>query len=117
MNFKPPLQILMFSLDSDAEVRPYETAIERIFLGGAAAAGYVATGEDLGIEFRRFRALPSLPSSIDELMDAACHTIILVIRGDEAFPGELEDYIVSAANHARSKPNHSVVELYLSAAP
>ena len=46
----PSLQILLFRHPDDLDVEPFEEAIVRAFQGGKEAGGYLATGDDLGIQ-------------------------------------------------------------------
>ena len=48
----PHLGLLIFRHPEDVDVVPFEDAIVRAFQGGKDAAGYVATGEDLGAGLR-----------------------------------------------------------------
>jgi len=80
----------MFRHPEDPDVIPYEDAIVRAFQGGKDAAGYVATGEDLGVELRVFAATP--PESANRLLDSCCHTLTVVLvdtalftKSDQAF--------------------------------
>ena len=61
---------------------PFEDAVVRAFQGGKDAAGYVATGEDLGVELRVFPGTPS--ESADAILDRCCHTLTIVLV-DTAF--------------------------------
>lgn len=72
-----PLQILIFRHLDDAEVGPYEEAIVRAFQGGKEAGGYLATGEDLGIQLEVFLAVPPAPAA--ETLDSFCHTLTVAL--------------------------------------
>jgi hypothetical protein len=72
-----PLQLLLFRDLQDSEVLPYETAIIRAFQGGKEAGGYLATGEDLGIQLEVFSAAPELRAS--EVLESFSHTLTIVL--------------------------------------
>jgi hypothetical protein len=78
----PPLGLLIFRHPEDSDVVPFEDAIVRAFQGGKDAAGYVATGEDLGAELRAFESVP--PDPADRTLDRCCHTLAIVLV-DAAF--------------------------------
>ncbi len=72
-----PLQLLLFRHLEDSEVLPYEAAIIRAFQGGREAGGYLATGEDLGIQLEVFSAAPELGAS--EVLESFSHTLTIVL--------------------------------------
>jgi hypothetical protein len=72
-----PLQLLLFRHLEDSEVLPYEAAIIRAFQGGKEAGGYLATGEDLGIQLEVFSAAPGLSAS--EVLESFAHTLTIVL--------------------------------------
>jgi hypothetical protein len=74
-----PLQLLLFRHLDDAEALPYEEAIVRAFQGGKEAGGYLATGDDLGIQLEVFSGAPRLERSAVETLDSFCHTYIIVL--------------------------------------
>jgi hypothetical protein len=82
MTSKPPLQLILLRHKLDQDERQFEEAVRRAFEGGIAIGGYLASGEDLGVEFRQFDQAPTLQGSVDELIDAASHTILVAIPGD-----------------------------------
>lgn len=72
-----PLQVLLFRHPDDTDVAPYEEAIVRAFQGGKEAGGYLATGEDLGIQLEVFFAAP--PDPAPATLDRVCHTLVIVL--------------------------------------
>lgn len=72
-----PLQLLLFRHSDDNDVVPYEDAIVRAFQGGKEAGGYLASGEDLGIQLEVFSSAPVL--EVAETLDGFCHTLIVVL--------------------------------------
>jgi hypothetical protein len=84
-----PLQILLFRHTDDHDVIRYEDEIVRAFQGGKEPRGYLARGEDLGIQLGVFEAAPTHP--VAELLEAFCHTLTVVLvdralldKGDDA---------------------------------
>ncbi len=72
-----PLQIVLFRHPEDLDFVPYEEAILRAFQGGRDARGYLATGEDLGLQLESFAAAPArLPA---ETLDGFGHTLTVVL--------------------------------------
>ena len=72
-----PLQLLLFRHTDDLDVLPYEEAIVRAFQGGKEAGGYLASGEDLGIQLEVFCAAPEL--DVAKTLDSFCHTLTVVL--------------------------------------
>jgi hypothetical protein len=77
MAITAPLQLLLFLHAKDLDVLPYEQAIVRAFQGGMEAGGYLATGEDLGIQLEVFSSAPGL--SVTEAVGSFCHTLTVVL--------------------------------------
>lgn len=78
-----PLQVLLFRHPNDTDVLPYEEAIVRAFQGGKEAGGYLASGEDLGIQLQIFSTAPRTDYSEAQTLDSFCHTltVVLIDRG------------------------------------
>ncbi len=76
-----PLQIVLIRHPQNQEVVPYEEAIVRALQGGKDAGGYLATGDDLGIQLEVFSDAPTI--SAPELLDSFCHTVTLVLADQE----------------------------------
>lgn len=74
-----PLQVLLFRHTRDTDVLPYEEAIVRAFQGGKEAGGYLATGDDLGIQLQVFSAAPKVEHAPAQLLDSFCHTLAIVL--------------------------------------
>jgi hypothetical protein len=74
-----PVQLLLFRNAEDTDALPYEEAIVRAFQGGKEAGGYLASGEDLGIQLELFSAAPRLEHSAGETLDSFSHTLTVVI--------------------------------------
>src|SRR5208282_5084464 len=72
-----PLQIILFRDLGDREALPYEDAIVRAFQGGKEAGGYLATGEDMGIQLEVFSTAPDLDPATK--LDNFCHSLTVVI--------------------------------------
>ena len=72
-----PLQLLLFRHPDDVDTLGYEEAIVRAFQGGKEAGGYLATGEDLGIQLEVFSTSPPLRAR--NALDSFCHTFVLVL--------------------------------------
>lgn len=72
-----PLQLLLFRHLMDTDVLPYEAAIIHAFQGGKEAGGYLATGEDLGIQLEVFSAAPDLSAS--DVLESFGHTLTIVL--------------------------------------
>jgi len=82
MSVKPPLQLILARVEADKEGVPFQEAAERAFKGGSFIGGYLAGGDDLGVETKSFSNAPSgLEPS--RLLDAACHTVFVPIIGNE----------------------------------
>jgi hypothetical protein len=98
-----PLQILLFRHEDDPDVSPYEEAIVRAFQGGKEGGGYLATGEDLGIQLKVFIAAPAI-SAVDTL-DSFGHTLTVILidrmfleKGDD----QLWDWLAKCWMHTRA---------------
>lgn len=74
-----PLQVLLFRHPEDTDVLPYEEAIVRAFQGGKEAGGYLASGEDLGIQLQVFSTAPQTDYSVAQTLDSFCHTLTVVL--------------------------------------
>lgn len=77
MAARAPLQLVLFRHEDDLDVRPYEDAIARVFQGGKDAGGYLANGEDLGIQFEIFSAAPKV--TVPEVFGSFGHTLTVVL--------------------------------------
>src|SRR5260370_1285602 len=74
-----PLQLLLFRNAGDSDVLPYEEAIVRAFQGGKDPGGYLATGDDLGIQLEVFSGAPISDRSVAETLDSFSHTLTVVL--------------------------------------
>lgn len=74
-----PLQLLLFRDPDDGDVVPYEEAIIRAFQGGKESGGYLATGEDLGVQLEVFSAVPRTGWSAAQTLDSFGHTLTIVL--------------------------------------
>lgn len=81
MKTTAPLQILIFRHPDDKETLQYEEHIVRALQGGKEAGGYLASGEDLGIQLQVFTSTPT--TDADEMLNRFCHTLILVLADHE----------------------------------
>lgn len=72
-----PLQVAIFRHPDDRDTVPFEQAIVRAYRGGAEAGGYLATGDDLGIQTGLFSTAPLLPAA--QFMDGFGHTLVVVL--------------------------------------
>lgn len=107
---RPPLQVVILRDRRDYDLLPVEEAVERAFKGGPQTSGYVATGEDLGNELRKFDVAPQLKIPVSKLLNGACNTIVVAIIGsslasDPRFCQFLED----AWSHARGHTKHGLL--------
>ena len=85
-----PLQVLLFRHLGDVDVLPYEEAIVRALQGGKEAGGYLASGEDLGIQLRVFSGAPQTAQTAAQTLDGFCHTLTVVLL-DRVLMKEGED--------------------------
>ncbi len=72
-----PLQLVIFRHTDDLDAVPYEEAVVRAFQGGKEAGGYLATGEDLGIQLESFSTTPV--RSVAKTLDSFSHTLTVVL--------------------------------------
>jgi TIR domain len=86
-NSSAPLQVFVFRQPADLDTLPYEEAVVRAFQGGQDSDGYLATGDDLGIQLQIFSGAPELP--VAEALDSFAHSFVLVLA-DLAF-GSTDD--------------------------
>jgi hypothetical protein len=108
-----PLQLLLFRHTDDRDVLPYEEAIVRAFQGGKEAGGYLATGDDLGIQLEVFSTAPKAKPA--NTLDAFCHTLTVVLVDrcllDKADPA-LWDWLAECWLHtSASKGRHAILAL------
>src|SRR6202008_1310303 len=73
-----PLQLLLFRDTRDVNVLPYEEAIVRALQGGRDPGGYLASGEDLGIQLQVFSGAPQLERTAAQTLDSFCHSLTVV---------------------------------------
>lgn len=95
-----PLQILLFRHPADADIVPFEDAIVRALQGGKEAGGYLASGEDLGIELKLFSVAP--PHLVPETLDSFSHTLTIVLVDTEFLKNEdsaLWDWLAECWRH------------------
>jgi hypothetical protein len=108
-----PLQILLFRHMEDADVLPYEEAIIRAFQGGKEAGGYLATGEDLGIQLQIFSEAPPPDCPVANTLDSFCHTltVVLVDRALLDYGGDaLWNWLTECWTHTKaSKRRHAML--------
>jgi hypothetical protein len=108
-----PLRILFFRHTEDADVLPYEGAIVRAFQGGKEAGGYLASGDDLGIQLEVFATAPRADHGPAQILDIFCHTLTVVFvdhalltKGGEP----LWDWLADCWTHTQfSKGRHSMM--------
>jgi hypothetical protein len=81
MSKTAPLQLLLFRNPQDREVELYEEAMARAFQGGKDAGGYLATGEDLGLQWQLFAGAPERGAAAT--LDGFCHTMTVVLVDEE----------------------------------
>ena len=108
-----PLQLLLFLHPGDRDVLPYEEAVVRAFQGGKEAGGYLATGDDLGIQLEVFSAPPK--TKPPDALDNFCHslTVVFVDRSllDKTDPA-LWDWLADCWLHtAASEGRHAMIAL------
>lgn len=103
MTVTSPLQILLFRHPDDTDLTSYEDAIICAFQGGKEAGGYLASGEDLGIQMEIFSSKPGLQSST--IIDQFCHTLVIVLVDDallEKGDDDLWDWLADCWNHVNN---------------
>src|SRR5258706_1897212 len=107
---KPPLQLLLLRDKRDVEMLPFEEAVEKAMKGGAQTSGYIATGEDLGVEIRKFDIAPKLRGPLPTLMDGACHTLVIALVGP-ALTADIESrrFLAKVWSYIRSRNQHSLL--------
>jgi hypothetical protein len=71
------LQVVLFSDSRDVDAGPYEDAIVRAFQGGKEAGGYLASGDDLGIQLEVFAGAPQLAPQ--QLLQSFDHTVTVIL--------------------------------------
>jgi hypothetical protein len=112
-----PLQLLVFRHPEDMDVLPFEEAIVRAFQGGKEAGGYLASGEDLGIQLQLFATAPQLECSAAQMLDSFCHTLTIVLIDSallEKGNDSLWDWLVACWTHTNaSKGRHAVLAVPL----
>jgi hypothetical protein len=113
MSTTAPLQLLIFRHPEDVDALPFEEAIIRAFQGGKEAGGYLATGEDLGIQLQSFAAAPRSECSAAQTIEHFCHTLTIVLidhslldKGDDS----LWDWLAECWTRTNaSKGRHSML--------
>src|SRR5262245_58921361 len=76
---RPPLQLLVFRHTRDVDTVPFEEHIVRAFQGGKDAGGYLAAGDDLGVQLEVFSAVPGSRASPTTVMDSFCHSLVVAL--------------------------------------
>lgn len=111
MSATAPLQLIIFRNEADKDVAPFEDAVVRAFQGGKEAGGYLATGDDLGIQLEIFSGLP--PSSVAHTLDSFSHTLTLVLVDTDflAQSGDaLWDWLAQCSSHtSASNGRHTML--------
>ena len=109
-----PLQLLLLRHPADRDTEPYEEAIARAFQGGRDASGYLATGEDLGIQLQVFPSVPVHPAG--QTLDSFCHTLTVVLIDNQLLNGEAAfwDWLVDCWTTVRaSDGRHAMLAVAL----
>ncbi len=97
-----PLQVVILRHSADDEGVPFENAVERAFQGGTTIGGYLASGEDLGVEVRKFHATPELQIGVSDFLDSVCHTLVVAIVDTAALnDNAFLDWLVQCWNYIR----------------
>jgi hypothetical protein len=108
-----PLQLLLFRHPDDRDTLPFEEAIVRAFQGGKEAGGYLATGEDLGVQLEVFSAAPRTGWPAAQTLDSFGHTLTMVLVDDMLLNrgGEpLWDWLAECWTHTRgSNGRHAMI--------
>ena len=106
-----PLQLLLFRHTEDRDALPYEEAIVRAFQGGKEVGGYLATGEDLGIQLEVFSTAPALDAA--QVLSSFCHTVTVVLVDRallERTDGALWDWLAECwVTTSTSKGRHAML--------
>lgn len=111
MSATAPLQLIIFRNEADRDVAPFEDAVVRAFQGGKEAGGYLATGDDLGIQLEIFSG--ASPNSVAHTLDSFSHTLTVVLvdteflaKSDEA----LWDWLAQCSLHtSASNGRHAML--------
>ena len=107
---KPPLQFLIMRDERELDMTSFEEAIERALKGGPHTSGYLASGEDLGVEIRTYKRVPKVRHSLSKVIEAACHTVVVVLVGTVcATDKEWGRFLDKAWLHLRAHPEHSLL--------
>ena len=105
-----PLQVVLIRNPDDLDVRAFEDAIARAFQGGKEAGGYLATGDDLGIQMEIFSNAPRLTPV--RLADSFCHTLVVVFVDQQLLnqaSNDLWDWLEGYSSHAHaSNGRHAI---------
>jgi len=108
-----PLQLLVFRHPRDLDMIPYEEAIARAFQGGREAGGYLASGEDLGVQVELFSGIARSGRPPAETLDTFCHTFVLVLVDNGLLGqrgGALWDWLAECWGHiGRSSGRHGIL--------
>src|SRR5690349_18000504 len=89
---------------------PFDEAVERATKAGPQTNGYIASGEDLGLEIREFYRVTRLHHPLPDVIEGACHTVIVALVGygfanDKAWG----QFIDKASSYTRVHAQHSVL--------
>jgi hypothetical protein len=98
-----PLQVLLFRDLRDLDCFPFEESIARALQGGKEAGGYLATGDDLGVQLEAFSTTPK--NGVEITLDSFCHTVSVILidqklldEGEESF----WDWLAACWKHTRA---------------
>lgn len=109
---KPPLQFMVFRDRRDLDMAPFEEAVERALKGGPQTSGYIASGEDLGVEIRKFDRVPRLRQPLANVIAGACHTVFVALVGDAcASDMTWRQFLARAWSYVQAHQEHSLLLL------
>jgi len=110
-----PLRVLLFRHTASKDLQPYEDEIARALQGGKEPRGYLATGDDLGVDLRIFGSAPAAEQPPREFLDQLCHALVVVLvdreligHGDDLLWGWLAECYAHVKD---SKKRHAVLPL------
>jgi hypothetical protein len=107
---KPPLQFVVLRDKRDADMAPFEEAVERALEGGPHTSGYIASGEDLGAELRKFDRIPRLRQPLAKIIAGACHTVLIALVADACASDKgWREFLGKAWSYVQANPEHSLL--------
>ena len=110
MPLNAPLQVLLFRHVDDTDTLRFEDAIVRALQGGKEAGGYLASGEDLGIQLEVFSGAPKV--GVVRMLDSFSHTMTILLLDRKLLDSDdaMWDWISECWKHASgSHGRHALI--------